>query len=594
MSTDWKSLGLPMKKKSSPSSTTPSPSSPLVGSEVARTSRAWLSFFGQNQMMMARKKRHSIGRQKIAIKRIENEEARQVCFSKRRAGVFKKAIELSILCGAEIGIVVFSPAGKPFSFGHPSLDYITKRFLGGGCSGSGGEVVGPLCGMFVEGQKLLQLNQEHAGLTEKLEETRRMRADLEAEVAAQRGVSTGLPCYVEVHEMGVEELESFQKRLEELRRGVANRHEELEIICMDTKVARGGVPPRLGYGGGYLGGYNGLYLTPAPVGGFYGHGQDMNMSFRFGDRWVFAHRSYFVYGCFMKVIKWSPLLDLSEESPIVPVWLSFPGLRPHLFSSRILFGMGSIFGRPIQTDNAIASGSHPSVARVLVEIDVTKFYSNSVWLGLKKLGRWPLCLIPFPLLPLSQLLFLFVIILRDAVLPAVDCLVVSSDALVPSVTAGMVVDPVLISPAVNDSNGVADGSIVSVNNVYVVDTPIAESPVLPDAIVVTNVESERVGKLNVTATCSNYLIDAPVSLVHTRSIANQLGDKSGFDIRNHVDWLHGSSEYESEFEFSDCGVTSPELCGGFDPGNEFSLIRDRPVCSAASRGRFRGRGRRRR
>ncbi|PKU65312.1 agamous-like MADS-box protein AGL29 [Dendrobium catenatum] len=233
---------------------------------------------------MVRKKRQSMGRQKIAMKRIENEEARQVCFSKRRAGLFKKATELSILCGAEIGIVVFSPAGKPFSFGHPSLDYVTKRFLGGGGGGGGEMVVGPLCGMFVEGQKLLQLNQEHAGLTEKLEEARRIRAELEAEVAAQRGGS-GLPCDVEVHEMGVEELESFQKRLEELRRNVANRREELEILCMDTKVARGGVPPRLGYGGGYLGGYNGLYLTPVPVGGFYGQGQDMNMGFRFGDRW---------------------------------------------------------------------------------------------------------------------------------------------------------------------------------------------------------------------------------------------------------------------------------------------------------------------
>ncbi|KAI0494929.1 hypothetical protein KFK09_025075 [Dendrobium nobile] len=101
---------------------------------------------------------------------------------------------------------------------------------------------------------------------------------------------------------------------------------------------------------------------------------------------VFAHRSYFVYGCFMKIVKWSPTLDLSEESPVVPVWISFPGLRPHLFSSRILFGLGSVFGRPIQTDNATAVGSRPSVARILVELDISKKYPDSVWLGPKKLG----------------------------------------------------------------------------------------------------------------------------------------------------------------------------------------------------------------
>ncbi|XP_020702616.1 uncharacterized protein LOC110114173 [Dendrobium catenatum] len=101
---------------------------------------------------------------------------------------------------------------------------------------------------------------------------------------------------------------------------------------------------------------------------------------------IFAHRSYFVFGCFMKIIKWSPLLDLSEESPIVPVWVSFPGLRPHLFSPQIMFGLGSILGRPIQTDNATAVGSRPSVARLLVELDISKSHPDSVWLGPENLG----------------------------------------------------------------------------------------------------------------------------------------------------------------------------------------------------------------
>nr|AIZ95384.1 MADS38 [Erycina pusilla] len=237
-------------------------------------------------MMMMRKKRQSMGRQKIAMKRIENEEARQVCFSKRRAGMFKKATELSILCGAEIGIVVFSPAGKPFSFGHPSLDYITRRFLGGG---SGGVAAGQLCGIFVEGEKLNQLNQEHSGLIEKLEDARRRKAELEAEIAAQR-VGPGLPCDMEVHEMGLEELETFQKALEDLRRNVLTRREELEIHCIDAKAVRGivGIPPRLGYGTGYLGGYNGLYLASSGLGGgYYGNNaHEMSLGFPIGNRWV--------------------------------------------------------------------------------------------------------------------------------------------------------------------------------------------------------------------------------------------------------------------------------------------------------------------
>ncbi|VVB04162.1 unnamed protein product [Arabis nemorensis] len=61
--------------------------------------------------------------------KIKKESHRQVTFSKRRAGLFKKASELCTLCGAEIGIIVFSPAKKPFSFGHPSVESVLDRYL---------------------------------------------------------------------------------------------------------------------------------------------------------------------------------------------------------------------------------------------------------------------------------------------------------------------------------------------------------------------------------------------------------------------------------------------------------------------------------
>lgn len=69
------------------------------------------------------------GRQKIEIKPIASEEARQVCFSKRRPSLFKKASELSTLCGAKVAVVVFSPGGKLFSFGHPSVYSIVDHFI---------------------------------------------------------------------------------------------------------------------------------------------------------------------------------------------------------------------------------------------------------------------------------------------------------------------------------------------------------------------------------------------------------------------------------------------------------------------------------
>ncbi|XP_024013315.1 agamous-like MADS-box protein AGL62 [Eutrema salsugineum] len=69
------------------------------------------------------------GRQKIEMVKIKNESNLQVTFSKRRSGLFKKASELSTLCGAEIAIIVYSPGRKAFSFGHPNVETVIDRIV---------------------------------------------------------------------------------------------------------------------------------------------------------------------------------------------------------------------------------------------------------------------------------------------------------------------------------------------------------------------------------------------------------------------------------------------------------------------------------
>ncbi|XP_059630359.1 agamous-like MADS-box protein AGL12 [Cornus florida] len=55
-----------------------------------------------------------MARGKVQMKRIENPVHRQVSFCKRRAGLLKKAKELSVLCDAEIGLIIFSSHGKHY------------------------------------------------------------------------------------------------------------------------------------------------------------------------------------------------------------------------------------------------------------------------------------------------------------------------------------------------------------------------------------------------------------------------------------------------------------------------------------------------
>ncbi|KAI3665416.1 hypothetical protein L6452_44043 [Arctium lappa] len=61
-----------------------------------------------------------MGRGKIEIKKIENNTNRQVTYSKRRNGIFKKAHELTVLCDAKISLIMFSNTGKFHEYISPS------------------------------------------------------------------------------------------------------------------------------------------------------------------------------------------------------------------------------------------------------------------------------------------------------------------------------------------------------------------------------------------------------------------------------------------------------------------------------------------
>ncbi|XP_047948009.1 MADS-box transcription factor 23-like [Salvia hispanica] len=69
-----------------------------------------------------------MGRGKIAIRRIDNSTSRQVTFSKRRSGLLKKAKELSILCDAEVGLIVFSSTEKLYDFASTSMKSVIERY----------------------------------------------------------------------------------------------------------------------------------------------------------------------------------------------------------------------------------------------------------------------------------------------------------------------------------------------------------------------------------------------------------------------------------------------------------------------------------
>ncbi|KAJ3680285.1 hypothetical protein LUZ60_016563 [Juncus effusus] len=69
-----------------------------------------------------------MGRGRVELKRIENKINRQVTFSKRRNGLLKKAYELSVLCDAEVALIIFSSRGKLYEFGSTGIGKTLERY----------------------------------------------------------------------------------------------------------------------------------------------------------------------------------------------------------------------------------------------------------------------------------------------------------------------------------------------------------------------------------------------------------------------------------------------------------------------------------
>ncbi|CAN0875707.1 Agamous-like MADS-box protein AGL29 [Linum grandiflorum] len=147
-----------------------------------------------------------MGRRKIEMKMVKDKSSRQVTFSKRRTGLFKKAHELATLCAVHIAITVFSPGGKPYCFGSPDFDFVTKKFL----SRATGKM-----------NQKLDLLQHQIELEKKKGTTFKEK---------MKNVATSLGFMKPVKKMGFEELHSKKNMLVELQRELQVRSNEIEAL----------------------------------------------------------------------------------------------------------------------------------------------------------------------------------------------------------------------------------------------------------------------------------------------------------------------------------------------------------------------------
>ncbi|KAI3456042.1 hypothetical protein Pfo_012705 [Paulownia fortunei] len=181
-------------------------------------------------------RKRSQGRKKIEMKLIADENARTVTFSKRRAGLFKKATELSILCGTQIALIIFSLGGRAYSFGHPNVESVVGRYFNRNPMPN---LQDSVHGMRIHAAMLQQLKEQCDQKNEELETKKRRGKEIEAALESS-------PCQISEERLSlldIHQLKHLKEKMEKLRENVRRLANAPQLDFMEPPNLRNVAEP---------------------------------------------------------------------------------------------------------------------------------------------------------------------------------------------------------------------------------------------------------------------------------------------------------------------------------------------------------------
>ncbi|KAK3128720.1 hypothetical protein QOZ80_6BG0465560 [Eleusine coracana subsp. coracana] len=180
-----------------------------------------------------------MARERREIRRIENAAARQVTFSKRRRGLFKKAEELAVLCDADVALIVFSATGKLSQYASSSMNEIIDKYSTHS-KNLGKSHQQPSLDLNLEHSKYAGLNDQLAEATHQLRQMRGEELDgLSAEELHQmeRKLEAGL------HRVLSTKDQLFMQQISELhQKGIQLEDENIRLKNQMPQVPRAVTP----------------------------------------------------------------------------------------------------------------------------------------------------------------------------------------------------------------------------------------------------------------------------------------------------------------------------------------------------------------
>ncbi|XP_038703416.1 agamous-like MADS-box protein AGL66 isoform X2 [Tripterygium wilfordii] len=194
----------------------------------------------------------AMGRKKLPMKKIDDHSGRVIRYSKRRDGMVKKASELSILCDADIGLLMFSPTGRLTSFAsNGRIEDLFLRYIGcptdlrGGCVENEEYLIQRLMHLNCE-DKILDKISKMKDLEEELQELNQQKLKAQEKMRSYNLDADSITSFHDVQALKQTLVKAIQ-RVEQLKEKLLNaaeapqEHETIKVLHNNVKYADIGV-----------------------------------------------------------------------------------------------------------------------------------------------------------------------------------------------------------------------------------------------------------------------------------------------------------------------------------------------------------------
>lgn len=89
-----------------------------------------------------------------------------------------------------------------------------------------------------------------------------------------------------------------------------------------------------------------------------------------------------------RLFRWTPDFEIGRESSFTAVWVKMFHLPLHYFNESALHLLGSLLGTVLKIHTSTVNLTQQYYAKVCIEMDVSKPFLNTLWIGTSKEYGW--------------------------------------------------------------------------------------------------------------------------------------------------------------------------------------------------------------